>query len=78
MSVSAKNRKLIGSSSTVKRKETFLKAAALILGNVSKSAQAANIDRRTLYRWNDEDQGFAARYEDVQESKEFIGQENKY
>lgn len=64
---------MLGGPSTVKKKKDFLKAAALNKGNVTKSAKAANIGRRTYYRWIEEDPEFLAQYNDIIESfKDFI------
>lgn len=66
--MNTQNKKLSGNSSTVKKKKDFLKAAAKNRGNITKSAKAANIGRRTYYHWIDEDLEFAAQFEEVLES----------
>lgn len=59
---------LSGGDATLKRKEAFLKAASMKKGNISASARAAKINRRTYNRWIKDDPEFKAAFEDVMES----------
>ena len=61
------------SSNTTKRttsdkKETFLQALKLNLGNISQSCKASNIGRQTYYDWVDADEEFKHSCKDVEES----------
>ena len=61
------------SSNTTKRttsdkKETFLQALKLNLGNISQSCRASNIGRQTYYNWVDDDEEFKHSCKDVEES----------
>ena len=59
---------LSGSPATIKRKQAFLEAAFQHRGNITKSAAAAGISRRTYYQWCEDDQEFKEAFEDVKES----------
>jgi hypothetical protein len=49
---------------TPKRKELFLEALRQH-GNISKAARACGIQRSGVYEWRDQDEAFAARWEDA-------------
>ena len=53
---------------TSDKKEKFLKALKLNLGNISEGCKAINISRQTYYRWIDDDQDFESKYQNVSES----------
>lgn len=51
-----------------KEKETFLDALKLTAGNITQACEKANIGRRTIYKWKDEDEAFLKGIEDVKET----------
>tara|TARA_R100000482_G_scaffold81386_2_gene32120 strand:- start:28 stop:399 length:372 start_codon:yes stop_codon:yes gene_type:complete len=53
---------------TSDKKEKFLKALKLNLGNISEGCKAINISRQTYYRWIDDDQDFESKCQNVSES----------
>ena len=53
---------------TSDKKEKFLKALKLNLGNISEGCKAINISRQTYYRWIDDDQDFESKCKNVSES----------
>jgi hypothetical protein len=53
---------------TSDKKEKFLKALKLNLGNISEGCKAINISRQTYYRWIDDDQDFKSKCQNVSES----------
>ena len=55
-------------STTSNKKETFLQALKLNLGNISQSCRASNIGRQTYYDWVDDDEEFKHSCKDVEES----------
>ena len=62
-----------GTNNTTKRttsdkKETFLQALKLNLGNISQSCKASNIGRQTYYDWVNDDEEFKHSCKDVEES----------
>ena len=52
---------------TTTKKEIFLKALKNNLGHISKACTAANIARKTYYRWIDKDEDFKDQCDSVNE-----------
>ena len=61
-----KNTKKTQKTQKINKKETFLKSLKKNLCNISKACEAANISRKTYYRWI-EDQEFKDQVEAVKE-----------
>ena len=55
-------------STTSNKKETFLQALKLNLGNITEACKASNVPRRTYYNWVDADEEFKHSCKDVEES----------
>ena len=55
-------------STTSDKKEKFLKALKLNLGNITEACKATNIGRRTYYNWIDDDVVFEEECNNVEES----------
>ena len=53
---------------TSDKKETFLQALKLNLGNITEACKASNVPRRTYYNWVDADEEFKHSCKDVEES----------
>ena len=53
---------------TFDKKEKLLCALTNNRGNITKACEAANIGRKTFYRWRDKDEDFKQQCEDVGES----------
>ena len=53
---------------TDKKKKDFIEALRNNLGHISNSCIAANISRKTYYRWLDDDKDFKEDAEHIQES----------
>lgn len=52
-------------ASTKQKQEAFLKALEKSLGVVTPAAQAAKIERKTVYNWKNNDPEFLERYNEV-------------
>jgi hypothetical protein len=50
------------------RKQLFLKTLEAQFGHIAKACRAVPIDRKTYYRWYNDDEDFADRCDDIQES----------
>ena len=55
-------------STTSNKKETFLQALKLNLGNITEACKASNTGRQTYYNWVDDDEEFKHSCKDVEES----------
>ena len=53
---------------TSNKKETFLQALKLNLGNITEACKASNVPRRTYYHWVDAAEEFKQSCKDVEES----------